>query len=424
MKNKNNYYLIILTLLFLTLLAIGLYIFSAPYRVERAKLYVESYLKHFKIISDKHTLKPLSPLQLRGKIITDDNVTIVDSEYIYKLVYSSKVYKDEKITEILEKINEVVPINIRGAKHRYYREPKVHYKQLIFGLTKNDLSKVKQILRESNATKGFTFILSGERRVYPYGAALVPIIGVTRKVIDPKTNYTYLRGINGLEGYHNDTLQNNPLVQGKELHLYINFAMQKELEKSVDRLQKLYSAKEVTALIFDKDNFHIKAFASSNRYNPTHIKQEDIPKLSIKAIHYLFDIKNFKPILEQSGALRLNKPTGIDLSYERADANKTTFVGLFQAFLPIYSDGFSTPLKIAKTSKIKKQQLLSKEKAEQLVKKADLLFKSMPGVPVTLEFKDRNVTSNIYIKPVTKDAHHYLYGYFFIEPKQNKEQTK
>jgi len=412
MKNKRKYYLIVLTLLFLILLTTSLYIFSAPYRVDRAKLYVEYYLKHLKITNDKHTLKPLPPLQLRGKIITDDNVTIVDSEYIYKLVYTGKAYKNKKVIDILNKINKVVPINIKEAKWRYYREPKVHYKQLIFGLTKSDVSKVKQILYNNNATKGFSFILSGERRVYPYGNVLIPVIGTTLKVINPKTNYTYLRGVNGLEGYYN-----NILIQGKDLHLYINFAMQKKLEKSVDRLQKLYNAKEVTGLIFDEDSFHIKAFASSNRYNPNHIKQEDIPKLSIKAIDYLFDIKNFKPILEQAGTLNLNQPTGIDLSYERVNENKTTFVGLFQAFIPIYCDGFTVPLRIAKTSNTEKKQLISKETAKQLAKKADLLFKSMPGVPVTLEFKDKNVTSSIYIKSVTKGNHHYLYGYFFIDPK-------
>jgi cell division protein FtsI (penicillin-binding protein 3) len=413
MKKNNKFYLIIFSIIILIGLAIiGFYILvSHPYRLHRIQAYIEYYLPHTKV-EKKHFQ---APLVLRGKIITDDNITIASTQKIYKLIYNAKPYDKEKINLLLNKINNVIPIDIIQVKFRYFRNPTLKYKELIFGLTSKDITKIKKILSENNETKGFSFILSGEKRIYPYGDFLTPVIGVNKKTIDFKTNYTYIKGRSGLEGYYNDRLK-----KGENLYLNINFKMQNDLQNRVDSLKSFYKAKEVISIILNKDTFKVKAFASSNRYNPNNIKESDHNKLNINAIHYIFNANKFKNITNISHTLDTAKTSGIGLLYERTDNNKTNFLQLFKAFIPIYDNGYIASPKIAKNylmDKINKRQIITEKLSQNLQKKANKLFKNMPGVAVTLEFKDKNQSAYIDIKPFSLNKHNYLQGFFIIDPK-------
>jgi uncharacterized lipoprotein YehR (DUF1307 family) len=67
--------------------------------------------------------------------------------------------------------------------------------------------------------------------------------------------------------------------------------------------------------------------------------------------------------------------------------------------------------------KINKRQIITEKLSQNLQKKANKLFKNMPGVAVTLEFKDKNQSAYIDIKPFSLNKHNYLQGFFIIDPK-------
>jgi len=376
--------------------------------------------------------------KIRGKIITDDNVTVATTQKIYKLDFFGIPYDKEQIKSLLIKINKKVPIDIHSTLKRYLKDKNEKYKVLLYGLTKNDVEKIQKIL-DSNENKGFSFVLSGERRVYPYGGFLTPVLGYNKKQIDTTTNFTYLEGVTGVEKEYNTLLADAPLVRAKDVHLSINFQRQKKLEKEVYELKALYDAREVISIVMD-DTFHIKAFASSNHYIPNDIHRKDFANLDIYALQYLFKLNEFGSLVGDTlylnaenskyqiyADLELNQPSGIDLPYERVYNNenrdfknyKVNFIQLVKAYSPFYLDGYIGNPKVAKIQSTDKKQIISQELAQSLKKKAEVFFGSMPGKRVTLEFEDKNVLTDIYMKGFTQNNHQYMQAYFTI---YNKEE--
>jgi cell division protein FtsI/penicillin-binding protein 2 len=361
------------------------------------------------------------------KIITDDNVTVAYSQKVYKLTFFGTAYDKKRVRELLQKINKQVPINIVSAMRRYFRDTHQEYRILLYGVSKKDMVKIQEIL-DDTLMKGFSFVLSGEQRVYPYGEFLTPLFGQIRKKIDATTNYTYIEGVNGLEKVCSS--------KKEDTHLNIDFKMQRSLEKEVYELKALFDAKEMTSVILDTDTFFVKAFASSNRYNPKHIQRKDFAKLNINAVQYLFKLNEFAILVEDMlylnaknpkyqiyADLELTKPSGIDLPYERVYDNtniegfknyKVNFMQLVKAYAPFYTDGYIGKPQVVKNQPSDKKHLISKELAKSLKKQADLFFGNMPGRVVTLEFQDKNVSATIYMKCFIENEHHYMKAYFTI----------
>jgi len=376
-------------------------------------------------------------IHLRGKIVTEDNVTVSYTQELYKLTFFGTPYDKKRVVKLLDEINREVPIDIQSALKRYLRDKGEKYKVLLYGLTKNDVEKIQKIL-DSSESKGFSFVLSGERRVYPYGDFLTPVLGYNKKKIDTATNFTYLEGVTGVEKEYNTLLADTPLVRATDLHLSIDFQRQRSLEKELIELKALYDAKEVISVVLD-DTFHIKAFASSNRYVPNDIHRKDFSNLDIHALQYLFRLDEFgslvgdtlylnakNPKYQIYADLELNQPSGIDLPYERVYNNenrdfknyKVNFIQLVKAYSPFYLDGYIGNPKVAKIQSTDQKQIISQELAQSLKKKADMFFGAMPGKRVTLEFKDKNISADIYIKGFTQNNHKYIQAYFTIYYKE------
>jgi len=277
---------------------------------------------------------------------------------------------------------------------------------------------------------------NGEKRVYPYKDVLTPVIGYNKRLLDDKTHYTYHQGVSGLEKVYNTKLQDTPLSKAQDIHLSINYIMQRSLEKELDELKALYGAREVISVILDTDTFYVKAFASSNRFDPTNIKRHDIANLGIHGIQYLFKLDEFATLLKDAlylnaknpkyqiyADLELNKPSGIDLAHERVYKNeddtgfknyKVNFIQLVKAYSPFYSGGYIGTPKLEKSEQTNKKQIISKELAQKLHSQAKMFFNAMPGKPVTLEFKDQNLSAAIYMKFFSKKYHNYMQAFFTI----------
>ncbi|MEN4054207.1 hypothetical protein MNY27_10500 [Sulfurimonas sp. NWX79] len=372
---------------------------------------------------------------LRANIITDDNVTVAYTQKVYKLTYLGTPYKKERLHTLLNKISKQISINKESALKRYFRDSSQTYKVLLYGLTREQVGKIQKVL-DNTSNKGFSFVLSGERRVYPYGDFLTPVLGYNKKLLDKATNFTYLDGVSGLEKEYDMILSENPLIQAEDIHLSIDFIKQKSLEKEVDGLKALYNAQEVISVILDTENFHIKAFASSNRYNPTDIHRENMNDLSIHGIQYLFQLESFATLVKDTlylntknpkyeiyADLELDRPSGIDLPYERVYSNKdlygfqnykVNFMQLVKAYSLYFSGGYIANPKIVKFQDSDRRAIISKELAQKLKTQAEQFFGDMPGKRVTLEFEDKNVSANIYMTSYEKGNKQYIKAYFTI----------
>jgi len=143
------------------------------------------------------------------------------------------------------------------------------------------------------------------KRVYPYKDTFEPFLGRYLK--------SEARGDNGIEDYYDNILRprkngfisgyrdvsgniiydkNSVVVypvNGSDLTLNINLVLQKRIEKLLDEAKSLYNAKEVMAAVMDSKSGKILAIATSNRYDPLHIRKNDIPNMKISAIRYLFE---------------------------------------------------------------------------------------------------------------------------------------
>ena len=143
------------------------------------------------------------------------------------------------------------------------------------------------------------------KRIYPYNDTLEPVLGRYR---DDKK-----RGENGLEEYYDAYLspRQNGIVKGSRdvfgniiydknsyivhpinggnLKLNINLVLQRKIEKLLSVQKEKFQADEVMAAVVDSKTGKILALASSNRYNPNHIKKEDIKNMKIGFIRTLYE---------------------------------------------------------------------------------------------------------------------------------------
>lgn len=168
----------------------------------------------------------------------------------------------------------------------------------------------------SNKTfrKGLEVAEESYLRIYPYSDTLEPILGYVDK--------EHTTGIVGLEKAYNDLaspLQNGLLqgerdvgsnivlnkklslkkrLDGSSLHLTINLALQKSIEKALDEGKQNLGAAEILGAVMESNTGHIIAIGSSNRYIPTAITQDDVPHIKLDAIQYIFEPGSIiKPIV-------------------------------------------------------------------------------------------------------------------------------
>jgi len=235
---------------------------------------------------------------IRAKIISADNVTLAYSQEMKKLQILNNAFSKNEFSILIDKIGAVVDVKKRKRTafyfDKYYKDTK--YKTIAYGITRKKATKLKVVLDTflfENKQKNkdyYKFVLSGERRVYPYMDFLTPVLGYCQKL--ENGNYTYTRGVKGIENFYdlNLTSQNNI---NKDIHLNINFDLQQELEEKVFLKKVDMDADEVISIVLNPKTFNIKAMASSNRFNPKNIYREDFSSLNVNAIGYLFDIGHY-----------------------------------------------------------------------------------------------------------------------------------
>jgi len=196
------------------------------------------------------------------------------------------------------------------------------------------------MINGSSMLYGLNIFETGEERLYPYEDAMTPVVGFMKKN-NSRSGKQRVKGVNGLERKFNHMLndmqdgelrgekdilsyilfnKDSKIIKrkdGDDLHLTIPLKLQRNIELMLTRYKEKLGAKEIIVSVMESQTGKILSLASSNRYNPTRLKQEDIDNLRVNAIEY-----NFEP-----GSVI--KPIAIALAY---DKNKVTEDELFFAY--------------------------------------------------------------------------------------------
>jgi cell division protein FtsI (penicillin-binding protein 3) len=285
----------------------------------------------FKTVLDDRRIPNLKSskqeLAVRGDVISQDNFKIASSKKLYKAAIDTRFLnkdKEELFLKLFSTYSNIPYIILKNKLIESKTKPgnlilsyninsrtAKNLKELAFKLRKLDVFITKKI----NGTKilrGLSINESGEKRIFSYENTLTPVIGYIRKKENEKGK-TKVIGIKGIEKSYDELLnktndgilkgnrdvlsyiafdKNSTIkkrVDGAALKLNIPLKLQKNIELTLDKHKIKLTADEIIVSVMDSKTGEILSLASSNRFNPEHIKQEDIPSLNVKAIEYPFE---------------------------------------------------------------------------------------------------------------------------------------
>ena len=261
-------------------------------------------------------------LAVRGDIYSADNFKIGTSQKIYSASIDTRcldenkkelfvtlfsLYSDIPEKDILSKISKKgYTIISRTINQRVAKE----LKSLAYKLRRLDVFQSIKI-NGKQVLYGLNIYETGEERLYPYKDSLTPVIGFIKKE-NEKNGKQKVNGVNGIEKEFNKELNNvqdgilkgekdivsyilfnrdSKIIQrkdGEDIHLTIPLKLQRNIELMLDRYKEKLEAQEILVSVMESDTGKILSLASSNRYNPQRLKQEDIKNLQINAVEYNF----------------------------------------------------------------------------------------------------------------------------------------
>ncbi len=281
-------------------------------------------------------------LAVRGNIYSNDGFKIGSSRKIYSASVDTRsidknkkelfitlfsIYSDIPKKEVREKLSQKNGYTIlsRTINQKTAKE----LKSLAYKLRMLD---VFQAIKSNGNTylHGLDIYETGEERIYPYKDTLTPVLGYIRE-LNSKQGKQRVNGINGLEREFNDRLNNfqdgilkgekdilsyiifnkdSKIIKrkdGDDIQITIPLKLQKNIELMLDRYKEKFEAQEILISVMDSQTGKILSLASSNRYNPSDIKQNEIEHLKINAIEYNFEPGSVIKPLAISLALDNNK---------------------------------------------------------------------------------------------------------------------
>jgi cell division protein FtsI (penicillin-binding protein 3) len=96
---------------------------------------------------------------------------------------------------------------------------------------------------------------------------------------------------------HDKNSINRPRVDGLDLHLNIPLALQRRVELMADQMKQSIDADEIIIGVMESKTGKVLSFATTERYDPAHIRQKDIAALVPKFTEYPYEAGSvLKPI--------------------------------------------------------------------------------------------------------------------------------
>ena len=281
---------------------------------------------------------------LRGPIISADGYTLSYSQKTYQAVVRGASIKPEKrelfirffsiysgipIEEVREKFTDKKGRPVQGnivLSKELNAKSAMQLKELAHKLRKLD---VFQWVENSNGVKvlyGLDVIENGESRRFPLKDVLSPTLGY----VGDRQEGRYIRpeGRKGLERKYEEhiTSKKNGYFQGKRdvigtvihdknsmkikridglaLHLNIPLALQRRIEIMLDAMKTQIDADEIIVAVMKSETGELLSLASSERFDPAHITQKDIPALNPKFAEYPYEAGSVLKPLSLAVALK------------------------------------------------------------------------------------------------------------------------
>ena len=275
---------------------------------------------HNKIIHDR---------SFRGAIISADNYTLSNSNKTYQAVIRGASVKPQmKATFVkLFSIYSSIPEKqlLKKFKNKKGKEIKsnIILSKTINSSTAMQLKSLAVKLRRLGVFRsiktrsgidvlfGLDIIENGETRRFPLHDVMSPILGYVGKQSDG--HYTRPEGKKGLERNYNEHITskkdgyfkgkrdvlgavihdknsiNAGRVDGLDLHLNIPLALQRRVEFMIDAMKTSIDADEILVGVMESRTGKVLTMASTERYDPAHIHQRDVPKLNPKFSEYPYE---------------------------------------------------------------------------------------------------------------------------------------
>jgi len=313
-----------LGLFYLLILAVVIFLYSVFSTISSER----RIPSHNSIIHDR---------SFRGAIISADNYTLSRSYKTYKAVIrgaSIKKEKKELFIELFSIYSDIPKEKLREKfkmKNGDARQGNIilsqtinsrfamQLKSLAYKLRKLSVFQTIEIRPGVEVLYGLDIIENGEKRQFPLKDVMSPILGYIGDKSDGR--YTRPEGKKGLErnydeyitskknGYfkgkrdvvgaviHDQNSMKIKRVDGMDLHLHIPLAFQRRVEMMIDNMKEKIDADEIIVGVVESKTGNVLTLASSNRYDPSHIKQGDIAALVPKFTEYPYEAGSvLKPI--------------------------------------------------------------------------------------------------------------------------------
>ena len=265
----------------------------------------------------------------RGNIISADNYTLSASQKTYQAVIRGASIVPEKKEAFIKlfSIYSGIPVNDVRKKFKNKKgkalkgniilsrsinaRHAMQLKSLAYKLRKLDIFQSIKTRSGIEVLYGLDIIENGESRRFPLKDVLSPILGYVGK--KEENNYIRPRGKKGLErnyekyitakkdGYfkgkrdvssriiHDKNSIKEKRVDGMDLHLNIPLALQRRVEMMLDGMKTKLDADELIVGVMESETGKVLSLASSERYDPSHITQKDIPALNPKFSEYPYE---------------------------------------------------------------------------------------------------------------------------------------
>ncbi|WP_457595820.1 peptidoglycan D,D-transpeptidase FtsI family protein [Hydrogenimonas sp.] len=261
---------------------------------------------------------------LRGDIVSQDGFKLAFSQKLYKAMVNTHNIDPDKKELFINLFSIYSGIPEKEVARRLRKRGNV---VLSYAIDANRAKYLKELARKLRLLKvfvpyqdprtgrlikyGLSVTESGESRIFPYRGILTPVLGYMKKT--EEEGFTRPVGVKGLEKYYQEELrplQNGlvkgerdigntiildggsfvrPAIDGMSLKLNIPVGFQKALEALLDRAKEEHEAKEVVVTVMEAETGHILALATSNRFDPAHIRRKDYPSLNVTAAEYTYE---------------------------------------------------------------------------------------------------------------------------------------
>ncbi|SFP28548.1 peptidoglycan D,D-transpeptidase FtsI family protein [Hydrogenimonas thermophila] len=260
---------------------------------------------------------------LRGDILSKEGFKLAFSQKLYKAMVNTYNIDPDKKDLFIKLFSIYSGISEKTIRKRVSKKGNV---VLSYSIDANRAKYLKELARKLRILKvfipyedkkghiikyGLSLTESGESRIFSYKDSFEPILGFMKKSEDD--GFTRPIGVKGLEKSYQEALrpiQNGiveglrdignsiildgnsfvkPPINGMTLLLNIPMSLQKSIEVVLQKAKRELQAKEIVAIVMDSKTGKIRAMATSNRFDPSHIRKRDYPSLNVTAIEYTYE---------------------------------------------------------------------------------------------------------------------------------------